>query len=64
MNKVDLIDALKNETRISETIAKQVVELFFDEMSNALAKGDGVEIGGFGSPRPPPRECSSRGCGE
>ena len=47
MNKVDLIEALRKETRLSRTKAKQVVELFFDEMSNALARGHRVEIRGF-----------------
>ena len=44
MNKADLIDALSKESGVSATKAKQVVELFFDEMSNALASGDRVEI--------------------
>ena len=44
MNKTDLIDALSKESGVSATKAKQVVELFFDEMSNALARSDRVEI--------------------
>ena len=46
MNKIDLIEALKKETGISKIEAKKVVALFFDEMSNALANGDRVEIRG------------------
>ena len=44
MNKADLIDALSKESGVSATKAKQVVELFFDEMANALANTDRVEI--------------------
>jgi integration host factor subunit beta len=47
MNKIDLIEALKKEAGITKIEAKKVVDLFFDEMSNALAKGDRVEIRGL-----------------
>jgi integration host factor subunit beta len=47
MNKADLIDTLRQETGLSRTRATKVVELFFDEMSNALARGDRVEIRGL-----------------
>ena len=44
MNKLDLITALKSETDIAKSEAKAVVNIFFDEMVNTLAKGDRVEI--------------------
>jgi integration host factor subunit beta len=47
MKKTELIEALREETDLTKTKAKQVVELFFDEMSNTLANGDRVEIRGF-----------------
>jgi integration host factor subunit beta len=47
VNKGELIEALREETGLSRPKAKQVVELSFDKMSNALAKGDRVEIRGF-----------------
>ena len=47
MNKSDLIEALGKETGLTKAKAEQVVELFFREMSNALAKDDRVEIRGF-----------------
>jgi integration host factor subunit beta len=47
MTKAELADALREETGLSKTRAREVVQLFFDEMSNALANGDGVEIRGF-----------------
>ena len=47
MNKIDLIIALANETGLSKSEAEAVVNLFFNDMSNALAKGDRVEIRGL-----------------
>ncbi len=47
MNKLDLIIALANETNLTKSEAEAVVNLFFNEMSNALANGDRVEIRGL-----------------
>ena len=47
MNKLELIARLKNACRISKKDAAVFVELFFDSMSDALAKGDRVEIRGL-----------------
>ena len=47
MNKLELIDMLKKEQRLSKKDAAAVVELFFEKMSEALAKGDRVEIRGL-----------------
>jgi len=47
MNKLDLIAALKNETELTKSEAATVVNLFFNEMANALAEGDRVEIRGL-----------------
>ena len=47
MNKADLIIALNNETKLTNSEAKAVVKLFFNEMSNALASDDRVEIRGL-----------------
>ena len=44
MIKSQLIETLRKETNLTKTQAEQVVDLFFDEMSNALAAGDRVEI--------------------
>ena len=44
MNKIDLIQALKDSTHLSKSEAKTVANLFFDKMAEALAKGDRVEI--------------------
>jgi len=47
MNKLELIDALKKECRISKKEAAAIVDLFSQSMSEALAKGDRVEIRGL-----------------
>ncbi len=47
MNKLDLTVALKKETKLTKSEAAAVVDLFFNEMANALAKGDRVEIRGL-----------------
>jgi integration host factor subunit beta len=47
MTKTQLIEALRQQTRLSKTKATKVVELFFDEMSDALISGNRVEIRGL-----------------
>ena len=47
MNKQDLIITLRDEAGLTKSEAKAVVNLFFDEMSNALTNGDRVEIRGL-----------------
>ena len=47
MNKLDLIAAFKSETRLTKSEATAVVDLFFNEMTAALAKDDRVEIRGL-----------------
>ena len=47
MNKADLITALKNETGLTKTEAESVVNVFFNQMANALANGERAEIRGL-----------------
>lgn len=47
MNKADLITALKNETDLTKSEAESVVNLFFNQMANALANGERAEIRGL-----------------
>jgi len=47
MNKLELINALKNECRLSKKEAATIVDLFSESISEALAKGDRVEIRRF-----------------
>ena len=47
MIKLELIRALKKETKLNKIDARNVVEIFFEEMAKALANGDKVEIRGL-----------------
>ncbi len=47
MNKATLVDVLKKEANITKGDAEKVVNIFFDAISNALVKGDRVEIRGL-----------------
>jgi len=47
MNKLELIDTLKDECQISKKEAAAIVDIFFDQISVALAEGDRVEIRGL-----------------
>lgn len=49
MTKKQLIDLLAEAEDISRRAAKRVVDAMFESMSSTLAKGDRVEIRGFGS---------------
>ena len=44
MNKIELIQALKDTNHLSKSDAEAVVNLFFDKMSDALVQGERVEI--------------------
>jgi len=47
MNKMELIDTLRFEAEITKSEAAAVVDMFFNEMANALTNGDRVEIRGL-----------------
>ena len=47
MNKLELISALITEANISKTEAAKVVQVFFDSMAQAMARGERVEIRGL-----------------
>jgi integration host factor subunit beta len=47
MTKQQLIEALQNETGHTKPEAEAVVNLFFNEITDTLAKGDRVELRGF-----------------
>ena len=47
MNKMELISILKNQADLSKAEAATVVDLFFDNMTDVLARGDRVEIRGL-----------------
>jgi len=47
MNKVELIQALKDTNNLSKSEAETVINLFFEKMADALAQGERVEIRGL-----------------
>jgi len=47
MNKHELIQALKNNNDLTTDEAKSVVNIFFNKISEALAKNERVEIRGL-----------------
>ena len=49
MNKSDLINTLKAEADLSRKVAETIVDTFFNTITETLARGERVEIRGFGS---------------
>ena len=47
MNKPDLIQSLKESNHLSKSEAEKIASLFFDQIADALAQGDRVEIRGL-----------------
>lgn len=47
MNKLEIISALKSKANISKAEAAKVVQIFFGNMADAMAKGERVEIRGL-----------------
>ena len=47
MNKLELIQEVKEKCHLTKEESSQVVAIFFSEMADALAKGERVEIRGF-----------------
>ena len=49
MTKSELIDALAGRSNLTKARAELVVNCVFDAMTEALQRGEGIEIRGFGS---------------
>lgn len=49
MNRVDLINALKDKTGINRRRVENIIDTFFGTITKTLSKGERVEIRGFGS---------------
>lgn len=47
MNKLELIQAVKDRNSLTKQEAADVVKIFFDSMTNAFVKGERVEIRGL-----------------
>ena len=49
LTKSEMVDQLCDELEMSRRDAKDLVDLFFDEISNCLISGHAVKISGFGN---------------
>ncbi len=49
LTKADIATSLFDEIGLTKREAKEIVELFFDQICEALAKGQQVKISGFGN---------------
>ena len=49
MTKSELIEAISARGELTKARAEQVVNCVFDAMTQALQRGEGIEIRGFGS---------------
>ena len=49
LTKAEMAEMLFNELGLNKREAKELVELFFGEVRNALAEGDDVKLSGFGN---------------
>lgn len=49
MTKSELIDAIAARSNLTKSRAELIVNCIFDSMIEALEKGEGIEIRGFGS---------------
>jgi len=47
LNKLELIQKLKEKCNLTKQEAEEIVNIFFSELTDALTKGDRVEIRGF-----------------
>ena len=49
MNKAELITKVSEKAKVTEKVAKVIVDTLFDRMRKSLEKGERIEIRGFGS---------------
>ena len=48
MKKTDLIETVSKQSNISRSESKLCIEVILEELTSAIASGDGVELRGFG----------------
>lgn len=49
LTKADMVDKLFEELGLNKREAKEIVEMFFEEIRAALERGDHVKLSGFGN---------------
>ena len=48
MKKTDLIEVVSKQSKISRSESKFCVEVILEELTSAIASGEGIEVRGFG----------------
>ena len=49
LTKADMAESLFNELGLNKREARELVELFFEDLRSALASGEQVKLSGFGN---------------
>lgn len=49
LTKVELVNLLLEKLALTRSEARQIVEIFFEEIRRVLAKGQPIKLSGFGS---------------
>jgi len=49
LTKADMVERLFEELGLNKREAKDLVEMFFEEIRNALAQGEDIKLSGFGN---------------
>ena len=49
LTKAEMVEHLFDELGLNKREAKELVEMFFKEIRDALEKGEGVKLSGFGN---------------
>jgi len=49
LTKADMAEALFNELGLNKREARELVDMFFEELRTALANGEQVKLSGFGN---------------
>ncbi len=49
LTRVNMVESLFNELGLSKTEARELVDLFFEELAASLAVGEQVKLSGFGN---------------
>ncbi len=49
LTKAEMVEQLFDELGLNKREAKELVEMFFEEVRGALERGEGVKLSGFGN---------------
>ena len=49
LTKADMAESLYNELGLNKREARELVDLFYEELRNALAEGSQIKLSGFGN---------------